>query len=46
MVQSVAVDRRGTMLCAQAAASSMTHPCKGRIVTVYGNLGDDGTGHV
>lgn len=44
--QSVAVDLRGTMLCVQAAASSMTQQGTGRIVTVYGNLGDDGAGNV
>lgn len=44
--QSVTVDVRGTMLCVQAAASSMIEQGAGHIVTVYGNLGDHGTGHV
>lgn len=38
---AVAVDLRGTMLTAQAAVRAMT-PGGGRIITVYGNLGDRG----
>lgn len=40
--QAVTVDLRGTMLCARAAMSLMLAQGAGRIVTVYGNLGDDG----
>lgn len=40
---AVAVDLRGTMLIAQAALKSMLPLGRGRIVTVYGNLGDRGT---
>ena len=43
---AVAVDLRGTMLCAQAAARSMIEQRTGRIVTVYGNLGDEGAPNV
>jgi NAD(P)-dependent dehydrogenase (short-subunit alcohol dehydrogenase family) len=44
--KAVTVDVRGTMLCARAAMSLMLEQGAGRIVTVYGNLGDDGCGHV
>jgi 2-dehydro-3-deoxy-L-rhamnonate dehydrogenase (NAD+) len=44
--QAVTVDLRGTMLCARAAVSLMLGQGAGRIVTVYGNLGDDGREHV
>lgn len=44
--RAVTVDLRGTMLCAQAALSTMLARRTGRIVTVYGNLGDDGREHV
>lgn len=44
--QAVTVDVRGTMLCAQAALSTMIPRGAGRIVTVYGNLGDNGREHV
>ena len=40
---AVAVDLRGTMLVAQAALKWMLPLGRGRIVTVYGNLGDRGT---
>jgi NAD(P)-dependent dehydrogenase (short-subunit alcohol dehydrogenase family) len=43
---AVAVDLRGTMLCAQASIPFMLAQDAGRIVTVYGNLGDDGLEHV
>lgn len=43
---AVAVDLRGTMLCAQASLPLMSAQGAGRIVTVYGNLGDDGLEHV
>jgi len=43
---AVTVDLRGTMLCARAALSLMLEQGSGRIVTVYGNLGDDGCEHV
>ena len=43
---AVTVDLRGTMLCARAAMSLMLDRGSGRIVTVYGNLGDDGREHV
>lgn len=43
---AVAVDLRGTMLCAQASIPLMLAQDAGRIVTVYGNLGDDGHEHV
>ncbi len=39
---SVTVDLRGTMLFVQAAARPMIEHGAGRIVTVYGNLGDQG----
>ena len=39
---AVAVDLRGTMLVAQAAVRGMLQVGRGRIVTVYGNLGDRG----
>lgn len=44
--QAVTVDLRGTMLCARAAMSLMLVQGAGRIVTMYGNLGDDGREHV
>lgn len=44
--QAVTVDLRGTMLCARAAMSLMLEQQAGRIVTVYGNLGDDGREHL
>lgn len=44
--QAVTVDLRGTMLCARAAETLMLDQGAGRIVTVYGNLGDDGRAHV
>jgi NAD(P)-dependent dehydrogenase (short-subunit alcohol dehydrogenase family) len=43
---AVAVDLRGTMVCAQASIQLMLEQGAGRIVTVYGNLGDDGREHV
>lgn len=43
---AVAVDLRGTMLAAQAALVSMLPTGRGRIVTVYGNLGDHGRPNV
>lgn len=44
--QALTVDLRGTMLCARAAMTLMRDQGAGRIVTVYGNLGDDGREHV
>lgn len=44
--RAVTVDLRGTMLCTQAALAMMLPADVGRIVTVYGNLGDDGREHV
>lgn len=44
--RTVTVDLRGTMLCARAALSTMLLRGAGRIVTVYGNLGDDGRAHL
>lgn len=44
--QAIAVDLRGTMLCAQAVLPTMLAARAGRIVTVYGNLGDDGREHL
>ena len=43
--QAVAVDLRGTMLTARAAAVMLPRRA-GRIVTVYGDLGDHGTPHL
>jgi NAD(P)-dependent dehydrogenase (short-subunit alcohol dehydrogenase family) len=40
------VDVRGTMLCTREAITLMVPQGAGRIVTVYGNLGDDGREHV
>jgi NAD(P)-dependent dehydrogenase (short-subunit alcohol dehydrogenase family) len=40
---AVTVDLRGTMLTAQAALKAMLPVRRGRILTVYGNLGDRGT---
>lgn len=44
--RAVTVDLRGTMLTAQAALRCMVPQRRGRLVTVYGNLGDRGTPHV
>jgi NAD(P)-dependent dehydrogenase (short-subunit alcohol dehydrogenase family) len=44
--QAVAVDLRGTMLTARAAAAAMLPRRAGRIVTVYGDLGDHGTANL
>ena len=44
--QAITVDLRGTMLCAQAVLPTMLAAAAGRIVTVYGNLGDDGRENV
>jgi len=44
--QAVAVDLRGTMLTARAAISRMLAAGSGRLVTVYGNLGDRQHGNV
>lgn len=44
--RDVTIDLRGTMLCAQAVLGPMLQAGSGRIVTVYGNLGDHGTEHV
>lgn len=44
--QAVAVDLRGTMLTVQAALRSMLPLHSGRLITVYGNLGDRGTPNV
>ena len=43
---AVAVDLRGTMLVAQAALATMLPRRRGRIVTIYGNLGDRGGPHL
>ena len=43
---AVTVDLRGTMLAAQAALTLMLPSRRGRIVTVYGNLGDRGLPNV
>jgi len=42
---AVAVDLRGTMLSAQCAVTRMLAVGRGRLVTVYGNLGDRQQGH-
>jgi NAD(P)-dependent dehydrogenase (short-subunit alcohol dehydrogenase family) len=44
--QAVAVDLYGTMLTTRAAARAMLPRRTGRIVTVYGNLGDHGTANL
>jgi len=44
--QEISVDLRGTMLSTQAVLPTMLAAAAGRIVTVYGNLGDDGREHV
>jgi NAD(P)-dependent dehydrogenase (short-subunit alcohol dehydrogenase family) len=44
--QAVAVDLRGTMLTAQSAIRRMLAAGAGRLVTVYGNLGDRQRGNV
>ena len=41
--QAAAVDLHGTMLTARAAARAMLPRRAGRIITVYGDLGDHGT---
>jgi NAD(P)-dependent dehydrogenase (short-subunit alcohol dehydrogenase family) len=44
--QAVAVDLRGTMLTAQCAIARMLAAGRGRLVTIYGNLGDRQQGYV
>lgn len=44
--RAVEVDLRGTMLCARAALAWMLPERAGRVVTIYGNLGDDGREYV
>jgi 3-oxoacyl-[acyl-carrier protein] reductase len=44
--QAVAVDLRGTMLTAKSAVRRMLTAGRGRLVTIYGNLGDRQQGHV
>ena len=44
--QAVAVDLRGTMLTAQSAIRRMLAAGHGRLVTIYGNLGDRQQGYV
>jgi NAD(P)-dependent dehydrogenase (short-subunit alcohol dehydrogenase family) len=44
--QAVAVDLRGTMLTVQCAVTRMLAAGHGRLVTIYGNLGDRQQGHV
>ena len=44
--QAVAVDLRGTMLTARSAVRRMLAAGSGRLVTIYGNLGDRQLGHV
>jgi NAD(P)-dependent dehydrogenase (short-subunit alcohol dehydrogenase family) len=44
--QAVAVDLHGTMLTTRAAARAMLPHRAGRIVTVYGNLGDHGAANL
>lgn len=44
--QDVTVDLRGTMLCVKAVLGPMLNAGRGRVVTVYGNLGDNGREHV
>jgi NAD(P)-dependent dehydrogenase (short-subunit alcohol dehydrogenase family) len=44
--QAVGTDLRGTMLTAAAAIPLMLAAGRGRLVTVYGNLGDRQQGHV
>lgn len=44
--RNVTTDLRGTMLCVQAVLGPMLRAGSGRIVTVYGNLGDRGSEHV
>jgi NAD(P)-dependent dehydrogenase (short-subunit alcohol dehydrogenase family) len=44
--QAVAVDLRGTMLTAQCAVTRMLAAGSGRLVTVYGNLGEQQQGYV
>ena len=43
---AVAVDLHGTMLTAQCAVTRMLAAGRGRLVTIYGNLGDKQQGHV
>jgi NAD(P)-dependent dehydrogenase (short-subunit alcohol dehydrogenase family) len=40
---SIEVDLRGTMLTVHAALQTMLYEGRGRIITMYGNLGDRGT---
>jgi NAD(P)-dependent dehydrogenase (short-subunit alcohol dehydrogenase family) len=44
--RAVEIDLRGTMLCARAALAWMLPAHTGRVVTIYGNLGDDGSEHL
>jgi NAD(P)-dependent dehydrogenase (short-subunit alcohol dehydrogenase family) len=44
--RAVAVDLRGTMLTARSAVPRMLAAGSGRLVTIYGNLGDRQSGHV
>jgi NAD(P)-dependent dehydrogenase (short-subunit alcohol dehydrogenase family) len=44
--QAAAVDLRGTMLTAHCAVSRMLAAGRGRLVTIYGNLGDRQRGYV
>jgi len=44
--QAVAIDLRGTMLAARAAVRRMLAVGTGRLVTIYGNLGDRQLGNV
>ncbi|HUP17210.1 MAG TPA: SDR family NAD(P)-dependent oxidoreductase [Acidimicrobiia bacterium] len=44
--RDVTIDLRGTMLCVQAVLGPTLQAGFGRIVTVYGNLGDHGMEHV
>jgi NAD(P)-dependent dehydrogenase (short-subunit alcohol dehydrogenase family) len=45
-IATIDADVRGTMLCVHAAVPYMLEQGTGRIVTIYGNLGDDGREHV
>jgi NAD(P)-dependent dehydrogenase (short-subunit alcohol dehydrogenase family) len=44
--QAVAVDLRGTMLTARCAVTCMLAAGRGRLVTIYGNLGERQQGHI
>lgn len=44
--RDVTIDLYGTMVCVQAALGPMLKAGSGHIVTVYGNLGDQGQEHV